>query len=151
MRIPDSDPNQWMTKTMTTRSYSELARIDDFRDRFNYLVLGGRVGETTFGFDRHVNQLFYRSAEWRRTRRDVIARDLGCDLGVDGYDIHDRVLIHHMNPMRVDDIIDGDMSILDPEYLISTTLNTHNAIHYGDESLLPQPFVERSFGDTRLW
>ena len=136
---------------MTTRTYSELARIDDFEDRFRYLMLRGGVGETTFGFDRHINQLFYRSAEWKRVRQHVIARDLGCDLGVEGYDIHDRILIHHLNPMRVDDIVHGDDSILDPEFLISTTHNTHNAIHYGDESLLSQPFVERSFGDTRLW
>lgn len=136
---------------MTTRSYRELARIDSFEDRFEYLVLGGGVGETTFGFDRHINQMFYRSSEWKRIRQQVIARDYGCDLGVEGYDIHDRILIHHMNPMRVSDIVHGDDDILNPEYLISTTHNTHNAIHYGDASLLPQPFVERSFGDTRLW
>lgn len=136
---------------MTTRSYRELSRIESFEDRFDYLVLGGGVGETTFGFDRHINQLFYRSAEWKRVRQHVIARDYGCDLGVEGYDIHDRILIHHMNPMRVNDIVHGDDSILDPEFLISTTHNTHNAIHYGDASLLPKPFVERSYGDTRLW
>lgn len=105
----------------------------------------------TFGFDRWVNQRFYRSTEWKQIRHAVIVRDNGCDLGIDGYDIHSRLVIHHMNPMVAGDIIHGDESILDPEYLITTTHNTHNAIHYGDERLLPRPLVERRPGDTQLW
>lgn len=136
---------------MRIRSYSELRRIDTFKDRFEYLKLLGSVGQVTFGFDRYVNQQFYRSTQWRHIRDHVIARDNGLDLGAEGYEIHDRIYIHHMNPMRVTDIEEGDPSILDPEFLISTTHNTHNAIHYGDASLLPQPLVERRPGDTRLW
>lgn len=136
---------------MRIRSYSELRRIDTFKDKFEYLKLLGSVGQVTFGFDRYVNQQFYRSTQWRHIRDHVIARDNGLDLGAEGYEIHDRIYIHHMNPMRVTDIEEGDPSILDPEFLISTTHNTHNAIHYGDASLLPQPLVERRPGDTRLW
>jgi hypothetical protein len=136
---------------MRIRTYSELRRIDTFEERFRYLSLSGVVGESTFGFDRYINQAFYRSTEWRRTRDQVIVRDLGCDLGVEGYEIHDRIYIHHMNPMTVDQIAHGDDAILDLEFLICTTHSTHNAIHYGDESLLPKPPVERRPGDTRLW
>lgn len=133
------------------RSYSELRRIKTFEDRFKYLSLRGKVGRSTFGFDRYVNQQFYTSAQWRRLRHDVIVRDNGCDLGVEGYEIHDRLYIHHMNPMTVDDISDGDPNILNPEFLITTTHRTHNAIHYGDEKLLAKPLVERRMGDTKLW
>lgn len=133
------------------RSYSELRRLDSFIDRFRYLQLRGDVGASTFGFDRYMNQQFYRSREWRQLRQHVIARDQGCDLGLDGYEIFDRIYIHHMNPMTVEDIEHGNESILDPEFLISTTHKTHNAIHYGDEKLLPQPIVERRPGDTKLW
>ena len=133
------------------RSYTELARIETFEDRYRYLQLRGEVGWATFGFDRYMNQQFYRSREWRHVRQLVIARDQGCDLGVEGYEIFDRIYIHHMNPMTVKDITHGDGSILDPEFLISTTHNTHNAIHYGDESLLPRPHVDRQPGDTKLW
>jgi hypothetical protein len=138
---------------MTTRirTYSELRRRDTLEDRFKYLALHGQVGDITFGFDRYLNQEFYRSAEWRNIRNHVIVRDNGCDLGIEGYDIHDRVYIHHMNPMNVRDIVDGDPKILDPEFLIVVTHRTHNAIHYGDESLLPRPLVERRPGDTKLW
>ena len=136
---------------MRTRSYRELSRIDDFRDRFLYLSLPGAVGESTFGYDRWMNQEFYRSREWRDIRQDVIARDEGCDLGVPGHEIYDRIYIHHMNPMTVRDLAHGDSSILDPEFLISTTHRTHNAIHFGDESLLPRGLVVREPGDTRLW
>lgn len=136
---------------MTTRSYSELIRLSSFEDRFRYLSLRGQVGEATFGFDRYINQAFYRSAQWRHIRNDVIVRDNGCDLGVDGFEIHERIIIHHMNPMRVADIIGDDASILDPEFLICVTHNTHNAIHYGDERLLPRPLIERKPGDTKLW
>lgn len=133
------------------RTYSELRRIESFEDRFRYLALHGRVGEPTFGWDRWINQGFYTSTQWRQVRLEVIARDLGCDLGVPGYEIHDKILIHHMNPMSAGDIVGGDESILDPEFLITTTHRTHNAIHYGDERQLPRSFVERLPGDTKLW
>lgn len=135
----------------TIKTYSELRRLATIEERFRYLTLRGNVGESTFGFERYINQAFYRSTEWRSIRRDVIVRDNGCDLGVDGYDIHDRVIIHHMNPMTVDDVRHGNSDILNPEYLITTSHQTHNAIHYGDESLLPREFVERKPGDTKLW
>lgn len=134
-----------------TRTYSELRRLDTFEDRFRYLSLGGRVCETTFGGNRWINQGFYTSVQWRQVRNYVITRDLGCDLGIEGYEIHDKIYIHHMNPMGVHDITEGDPSILDPEFLITTTHRTHNAIHYGDEKQLPRQFVERSPGDTKLW
>lgn len=136
---------------MTTRSYSELLRLSDFEQRFEYLALRGMVGDATFGYDRYINQQFYRSREWKQVRHHIIARDLGCDLGIEGFEIHDRPIIHHMNPMNVDDIARGDSSILDPEFLITTTHRTHNAIHYGDARLLAKPAVERRPGDTKLW
>lgn len=136
---------------MTTRSYSEIQYIDTFLGRYEYLQLRGEVGWATFGFDRYMNQQFYASREWRQVRQHVIARDMGCDLGIEGYEIFDRIYIHHMNPMSVDDIKTGDESILDPEFLITTTHKTHNAIHYGDSSLLPKPFKPRVPGDTKLW
>lgn len=133
------------------RSYTELQKLDSFVERFKYLSLRGSVGESTFGFERHHNQSFYTSREWRTVRDEVITRDLGRDLGIDGYDIFDRPIIHHMNPMVVEDLIHGNVDILDPEYLITTTHRTHNAIHYGDSSLLQLPIVERRPGDTKLW
>lgn len=133
------------------RTYSELRRLETLEDRFKYLSLRGVVGDTTFGYDRWINQKFYTSRQWRNMRSHVIARDVGRDLGVEGYEIHDRIYIHHMNPMTVDQIQDADPSILDPEFLICVTLKTHNAIHYGDDRLLPKPLVERSPGDTMLW
>lgn len=133
------------------RSYSELRRLDTLEERFRYLALRGEVGRATFGFDRYLNQQFYTSRQWRHIRNHVIARDVGRDLGIDGYEIHDRIYIHHMNPMTVDDITSGDPRILDPEFLISVTHKTHNAIHYGDEGLLAKPLVERIPGDTKLW
>lgn len=136
---------------MRIRSYRDLRRLETFEERFEYLSLRGNVGEATFGYDRWINQQFYRSTQWRHVRDQVIVRDNGCDLGVEGYDIHDRIYIHHMNPMRVADITTGDPSILNPEYLITVTHQTHNAIHYGDASLLPQAPVERRPGDTKLW
>jgi hypothetical protein len=136
---------------MTIKTYSELRRIESFEDRFRYLALYGRVGVVTFGFDRHINQAFYHSKQWADMRHDVIARDKGCDLGVEGYEIYAELLIHHMNPMVAGDIVEDDSSILDPEYLITTTRRTHNAIHYGDERLLPRRLVERRPGDTKLW
>ncbi len=134
-----------------TRTYTELSRYLDFEDRYEYLRLGGSVGHETFGFDRYMNQGFYASREWKDVRRHVILRDNGCDLGVEGFEIHQGLLVHHMNPMVSDDIRHGEDWILNPEYLITTTQNTHNAIHYGDRSLLTQQFVERHPGDTRLW
>ena len=136
---------------MKVRTYSELVQLEKFEERYRYLALGGGVCDVTFGSDRWLNQSFYVSKEWRHVRRDVIARDLGCDLGVEGYEIHERVVIHHMNPITPEDIFEGNMSILDPEFLITTTHNTHNAIHYGDERQLPRPLVERKPGDTKLW
>ena len=133
------------------RRYSELRHIPTFEERFDYLKLNGSVGRETFGFDRYINQRFYTSKEWRDIRHYVIARDLGLDLGVEGYEINSRILIHHMNPIVVDDILHKNDDILDPEFLITTCHNTHNAIHYGDSNLLPKPLVERSRGDTKLW
>lgn len=133
------------------RSYSELRRLESLEDRFRYLALKGRVGETTFGFDRYMNQMFYTSREWRRIRHQVILRDNGCDLGIEGYEIHKGLYIHHLNPMTVANIRNGDPEILDPEFLITTTGPTHNAIHYGDERLLPRTLVPRVPGDTKLW
>lgn len=137
--------------TTMIRTYSELRRIHSFEERFEYLSLKGSVGRATFGFDRYINQQFYTSRQWRQLRNEVIARDEGMDLGIDGYEIFDRIIIHHMNPMSVEDIDEGNAHILDPEFLITTTHRTHNAIHYGDKKLLAQPFVERRAGDTSLW
>lgn len=136
---------------MSFRTFSELIQISDFLGRFNYLALKGQVGDSTFGFDRWMNQRFYRSHEWRVLRQEVIARDLGCDLAMPGFEIHDRIIIHHMNPMSVVDIKHSNEDILNPEFLISTTHRTHNAIHYGDVGLLPRNYIPRSAGDTKLW
>ena len=133
------------------RTYSDLKTIESFEDRFQYLSLKGRVGELTFGFDRWLNQLFYNSNEWKTIRNEVIVRDSGCDLGVSGFDIHSGLLVHHMNPITVSDIERGEEWILDPEFLITTSHQTHNAIHYGDESLLPRGPIVRTRGDTLLW
>lgn len=130
------------------RSYSELSELETYDDRFEYLALRGRVGDVTFGFERGLNQAFYRSVQWRRVRNVVIIRDNNCDLGVPGYEIHKDVHIHHMNPVSVDDLYDGNPDILDPEFLISTTLLTHNAIHYGRANAAPPSFTERRPGDT---
>lgn len=133
------------------RTYSELRRLETFEERYRYLRLVGQVGDPTFGFDRWMNQQFYRSREWRSLRQHIILRDEGCDLAVRGFEIHDRVIIHHMNPMVPQDLVQGNLDVLDPEYLICVTHPTHNAIHYGDESLLPRPLVDRRPGDTKLW
>lgn len=134
------------------KTYSELQRFATFEQRFSYLKLGGAVGAVTFGFDRYLNQEFYKSVLWRRVRTIVIARDYGCDLGIEGHEIHDRVYVHHMNPMRPEDITDSNLDIIDPKYLITVTHDTHNAIHYGDESLLKRrQLVIRQPGDTKLW
>lgn len=136
---------------MKYRSYSELRQYSDFMDRFEYLNLKGQVGEATFGFDRYLNQRFYRSTEWLRIRDFVITRDNGCDLGVPGYDIHSRIYIHHMNPMRIEDFKTGNPDILNPEYLICVTHQTHNAIHFGNANNLQKPVIERTPGDTTPW
>lgn len=133
------------------RRYSALKSLDTFEDRFRYLRLQGSVGRSTFGFDRHINQKFYRSREWRYVRDYVIARDNGCDLGIEGYEIHADILVHHINPMEPSSIIHNDSRILDPEYLITTTHKTHNAIHYGDENQIPRQYIPRKPGDTSLW
>jgi hypothetical protein len=136
---------------MRIRTYTELQRLQNFAEKFEYLKIGGEVGRETFGSERYINQKFYRSAEWARIRDWVIARDLGCDLGDSERIIYARPIVHHMNPMIPEDIIHGDSSILDPEFLITTCHETHNAIHYGDASTLPRQFIERQPGDTNLW
>ena len=133
------------------RTYQELKQLETFEERYEYLKLGGVVGESTFGFDRWINQQFYKSMEWTLAKNYVITRDEGRDLGVEGFEIYSGLLVHHMNPISVDDIKHGDHSIIDPNYLITTSLQTHNAIHYGDESLLPRGPIERKRGDTKLW
>lgn len=133
------------------RRYNEMRRLETFEERYRYLRLQGSVGRESFGFDRHINQQFYRSSEWKQIRYHVIARDNGCDLGVEGYEIHGQLLVHHMNPMDPESIAHSERWILDPQFLITTTHRTHNAIHYGDEDQLLKPFVERKHGDTKLW
>ena len=140
-----------MTNTTTIRSYSKLIKLQTFEERFDYLKLDGVVGEDTFGFDRYLNQQFYRSREWKRIRDQVIIRDNGCDLGVDGYEIHGRVLIHHMNPISTDDIHTMSDFLMNPEYLICVTHRTHNAIHYGDDNLIITAPIERTKNDTCPW
>lgn len=137
--------------TTTTKSYSELITIPTFIERFHYLKIGGRVGQDTFGHDRYLNQILYRSSEWRRFRRDIILRDNGMDLACDGYEIVGSILIHHIDPITVDDVIRRDPKIFDPENVVSTWLRTHNAIHYGDESLLYSDPIERAPNDTCPW
>lgn len=133
------------------RTYSELITIPTFEERYKYLRLGGRVGEDTFGFDRYLNQLFYKSDDWLRMRNEIIVRDNGCDLGIPGREIYGRILIHHMNPIYVDDILNRSEYLLNPEYLICTVKRTHDAIHYGSEdSLLTIP-RERTRNDTCPW
>lgn len=136
---------------MILKTYSELIQIPTFEERFEYLKLDGNVGEDTFGFDRWMNQIFYRSPEWKRIRDEVIIRDNGCDLAMPGHEIYGRILIHHMNPISVDDIERRTDLLLNPEYLISTVHRTHNAIHYGDKNLLPQGLIVRTPNDTCPW
>lgn len=140
-----------MTTNIKTRSYSELIKMDSYLDRFHYLKLGGRVGKETFGFDRYLNQTLYRSEEWKRFRRDIIIRDNGCDLGCDGYEINDKILIHHINPLTPEDVINRSYKIFDRDNVISCSLNTHNAIHYGDATLLVTGPIERTPYDTCPW
>lgn len=133
------------------RTYLELRQLETFEERYRYLRLRGEIGEATFGFDRWINQQFYKSQEWKLTRNHIMIRDNGCDLGVPGYEIHQGLLVHHMNPISIDDIKHGEEWLLDPNFLITTSLLTHNAIHYGDENLLPRGPIMREAGDTKLW
>lgn len=125
--------------------------METFEERYRYLRLSGSVGKETFGFDRYINQLFYKDPEWLSARDIVIVRDNGCDLGIDGYKIYGKVIVHHMNPITMDDILNRNPDIFNPEFLITTTHNTHNAIHYGDEGLLITPPIERTKNDTCPW
>lgn len=131
------------------RTYKELIQLKSFDERFEYLKLNGRVSNITFGAKRWLNQVFYKSEQWRLIRREVIIRDNGCDLGLEGYDIHNKILIHHMNPITMEDIQTNSEYLLNPKYLISTCMNTHNAIHYSDQS--PNILIERKPNDTKLW
>lgn len=133
------------------RTYHELIQLSSFRERYEYLRIGGLVGNDTFGFDRYLNQKFYRSPEWKQIRRDVIIRDEGRDLAMEGYEIQNGVYIHHMNPIGKDDLQNATELLLNPDYLVCVSFRTHQAIHYGDSSLLPQLPVERRPGDTKLW
>lgn len=132
------------------RTYRDLERLASFEERYRYLRLRGVVGERTFGWERFANQKFYTSYEWKKARRDVIARDEGRDLGVEGYELTDHIIVHHMNPMEAADLSRDDPRILDVDQLISCSLKTHNAIHYSDEEQLPRPFAVRRPGDTRI-
>lgn len=138
---------------MNIKTYSELITLPTFIERYRYLRLGGRVGEETFGFDRYLNQRFYKSDKWLEVRDFVITRDMGCDLGIEDREIrgNQKILVHHMNPITIDDILKESEFLCNPEYLITTIKNTHDAIHYGDESLLIVPPVERRPFDTCPW
>ena len=136
---------------MKSKTYRELEKIDSFEERYEYLRLKGTVGESTFGFDRHLNQAFYTSQRWRSTRDKVIIRDEGCDLGIEGLDINDMIIVHHMNPMTAEEVERDCESLYDPEYLICCSNRTHQAIHYGDATLLPTGPVVRRPNDTAPW
>lgn len=136
---------------MKNKCYSELIRLDTFEERFEYLNLSGYVGESTFGRNRYINQKFYSSDFWKKLRRDIIIRDLGCDLGVEGHIIHGKILVHHMNPLNEDDILRHSAFAIDPEYLICVSFDTHNAIHYGNYLNLGSELVQRYPSDTCPW
>lgn len=140
-----------MIMMMNTKRYSELITIPTYEERFKYLQLKGAVGNDTFGYDRYLNQILYNSPEWKRLRNQIIIRDNGRDLGCEGYEIYGRILIHHMNPITVEDIVSRDSIVFDPENLICVSHNTHNAIHYGNENLLIMSPVERTKNDTCPW
>lgn len=133
------------------RRYSELILLPTFLERFGYLSLSGKVGEETFGFDRYLNQLFYRSKRWRSVRNEIIVRDNGCDLGIDGLDISDKIIVHHMNPVSLEELEFDNENLYNPDFLICVSHQTHNAIHYGDANLLPKAPVERKPNDTCPW
>lgn len=136
---------------MSIKTYSELICFHTFKERFEYLKLRGSVGKDTFGHDRYLNQVFYTSKEWRRLRDEIIIRDNGCDLGIDGREIRDKIYIHHLNPLGAKDILDRSEYLMNPEYLICVSFETHNAIHYGDINLLPRDPIERKPNDTCPW
>lgn len=138
-------------KTTGIKTYSELIEIPSFLERFRYLKIGGQVGKETFGYERYLNQILYKSGEWRRFRRDIILRDHGCDLACEGFDIYGKIIVHHIDPITVEDVLNRNPKVFDPENVISTSLNTHNAIHYGDEYLLMIEPVERRPYDTCPW
>lgn len=133
------------------RTYSELSKLKTFQERFEYLRLDGSVGKDTFGWDRYLNQVFYKSPEWKSVRNRVIVRDCGRDLGIEGHDIFGKIIIHHMNPMSLNDVANRNPDIFNPEYLICVSHSTHNAIHYGDESQLMTEPIERTANDTCPW
>lgn len=136
---------------MRIKTYSKLITFSTFEERFDYLQLKGIVGQETFGFDRYLNQILYNSKEWKHLRNEIIVRDNGCDLALEGFEIHGRILIHHINPITIDDVIKRREMVFDPENLICVTHNTHNAIHYGDKSLLITGPIERRANDTCPW
>ena len=136
---------------MSIRTYSELITIPTFEERFEYLQLKGSVGKDTFGYDRHLNQVLYRSPEWKRLRNQIIIRDCGCDLACEGYDIHSKVLIHHLNPITVEDVLARSRKVFDPDNLVCVSHSTHNAIHYGDVDLLVTGPIIRTKNDTCPW
>lgn len=141
-----------MKTTTNIKTYSDLIRFKTIYERFNYLKLNGKVGDETFGFDRYINQQFYRSEEWKRARRDVIIRDQGNEMGLDDYEISGPIHIHHMNPITINDIIHRNDLLLNPEYLICVSDSMHKAIHYGDESILRKyELVIRRPNDTCPW
>lgn len=140
-----------MVILMRIKTYSELITFSTFEERFEYLQLKGIVGQETFGFDRYLNQILYNSKEWKHLRNEIIVRDNGCDLSLEGFEIHGRILIHHINPITIDDVIKRREMVFDPENLICVTHNTHNAIHYGDKSLLITGPIERRANDTCPW
>ena len=139
------------TMIVKTKTYSELIRLEKYMDRYQYLMLSGRVGQETFGYERFLNQSLYKSYEWRSVRDEVIVRDHGCDLGMEGYEIYGSIIVHHMNPITMDDIQNRNEDIFNPEYLVSTSFSTHNAIHYGDEGLLITEPIIRTKNDTCPW
>ena len=136
---------------MSIRTYSELITIPTFEERFEYLQLKGSVGKDIFGYDRYLNQVLYRSPEWKRLRNQIIIRDGGCDLACDGYDIYGKVLIHHLNPITVEDVLARSRKVFDPDNLVCVSHNTHNAIHYGDVDLLVTGPIIRTKNDTCPW
>lgn len=136
---------------MTRKCYTELSKLTTFNERFNYLKLDGIVGEETFGYDRILNQLLYKSKKWRKVRDEVLIRDNGGDLGLENYPINGRAIIHHMNPITVEDVLNDRPEIFDPEYLITVSNSTHNAIHFSNENNLQKDLIERTQNDTCLW
>ena len=151
LSMPCADIVAVMKVIMMIKTYSELVKLDTFMDRYHYLRISGKVGEETFGFDRWLNQIFYKDPEWLSIRDHVIIRDNGCDLGILDREIHSRILVHHMNPISKEDILSRSEFLLNPEYLICTSKNTHDAIHYGDENLLVTEPIIRTRNDTCPW